>query len=291
MNQPLAPLPEAVVAGWEEHVLERPQGPLRYVLAGSGPPLVLCHGFIGSAENFESWVARLAPHRLLVMPDLPGFGGSAPLPTAHRSRALAGEVRALLDHLEIQKFEAGGLCLGAAVAMELLAAAPARVGQLLLHTPLLTPRMVNRPFRLQVRALTAPGAFDLISAIGRWRPAADLYRRVVVEGSTPADRRSADVNFENQLRASPRAAREWLREGISLDFAPLLMGWEGDIQVLAATDDRILNVELLRRFCQGRPRTELSLVEAAGHGWTPEFMSRQLEILERAVSATPSTPR
>jgi hypothetical protein len=69
------------------------------------------------------------------------------------------------------------------------------------------------------------------------------------------------------------------------------MGWEGDIQVLAATDDRILNVELLRRFCQSRPRTELSLVEAAGHGWTPKFMSRQLEILERAVSATTSTTR
>jgi hypothetical protein len=69
------------------------------------------------------------------------------------------------------------------------------------------------------------------------------------------------------------------------------MGWDGVIHVLAAADDRILNAELLRRFCQGRRRTELGLVEAAGHGWTPEFMSRQLEILEQAVSATSSTPR
>jgi pimeloyl-ACP methyl ester carboxylesterase len=289
MSLPLAPLPDAVGVGWEEHFLERPQGRLRYVLAGSGPPLVLCHGFIGSAENFESWVTRLAPHRLLVMPDLPGFGGSAPLPTAHRSRALAGEVRALLDYLELGSFGVGGLCLGAAVALEILAALPARVNQVLMHTPLLTPRMVNRQFRLQVKAMTAPGVFNLVSAVASWRPAADLYRRLVVEGSAETDRRSADVNFQNQLRASPRAAREWLREGISLDFAPLLSGWDGDVHVLAAADDRILNVGLLQRYCEIRPHTWLNLVESAGHGWTPEFMSRQLELLEQAVTAPAST--
>jgi len=281
------PLPEALAAGWEERWLERPQGQLRYVVAGQGRPLVLCHGFIGSAENFETWVPGLAARRSLVIPDLPGFGSSAALPGQHSTRALAREVRALTDHLHLDTFELGGLCLGAAVAMEVLAQEPARVERLVLHTPLMAPAMVRRAFRLQVGGLTVPGVFDLISALGRWRVAADLYRRVVVEGSAVVDRRSADLNFENQVRANPRAAREWLRDGVSVSFLPLLDGWHGDVFALAAADDRILEVELLAQYCSARPHTELSLVAASGHGWSAEFISRQMEILERIV-ATPS---
>lgn len=290
MSRSFPPLPAALAAGWEERWLERPQGPLRYVVAGQGRPLVLCHGFIGSAENFETWVPGLAGRRLLVIPDLPGFGGSAPLPGEHRSRALAVEVRALVDQLGLGTFDVGGLCLGAAVAMELLAQEPARVERLLLHTPLLSPAMVRRPFRLQVQGLTLPGIFDLISALGRWRVAADLYRRFVVEGATVIDRRSADVNFGNQARANPRAAREWLRDGISVSFIPLLSGWRGDVFALAAADDRILEVGLLEAFCRARPRTELSLVEASGHGWSAEFISRQMEILTRIVAEPAASP-
>ena len=287
MTSSFQPLPEALAAGWEERWLERPQGRLRYVVAGRGRPLVLCHGFIGSAENFETWVPGLAARRLLVIPDLPGFGSSAAFAGQHSSRALASEVRALTDHLHLDTFELGGLCLGAAVAMEVLAQAPAKVERLVLHTPLMTPAMVRRAFRVQVGALTVPGVFNLISALGRWRVAADLYRRVVVEGSTLVDQRAADLNFANQARANPRAAREWLRDGVSVSFLPLLDGWHGDVFALAAADDRILEVELLAEYCRARPRTDLSLVTASGHGWSAEFISRQLEILERIV-ATPA---
>ena len=285
-----APLPAAVEAGWAEHWLARPQGRLRFVLAGQGPPLVLCHGFIGSAENFETWVPVLAASRTLVMPDLPGFGGSDPLPGRHRSRALASEVRALADHLGLQSYEAAGLCLGAAVALELVAAEPSRVTRLLLHTPLLAPAMLSRPFRLQVAAAARLGPWPIaaISAIGRWRVAADLYRRLVVEGSAEVDRRSADVNFQNQLRASPRAAREWLGEATQLQFTQLLEGWWGRTDIVAAADDRILDVAALRRYCARCPQLQLHLLEAAGHGWTKEFMEAQVLLLQTWAEAQPA---
>ncbi len=288
----VAPLREAAQAGWEEHFFSRPQGRMRYVLAGQGPPLVLCHGFIGSAENFESWVPVLAPGRTLVIPDLPGFGLSDPLPGQHLSRALATEVRALMDHLGFPSYEAAGLCLGAAVALELAAAEPSRVRRLLLHTPLLSPEMVTRPFRLQVELLTLPGAlpFVAISAIGRWRVAADLYRRLVVEGAVEVDVRAADVNFANQLRATPRAAREWLREATRLQFTRLLDGWPGDTAILAAADDRILDIDLLRSYCALRPHLRLDLIASAGHGWTAEFMAGQLRVLESWARAEASAP-
>ena len=264
--------------------LDRPQGKMRYLVVGHGKPLVLCHGFIGSAENFESWTPVLAPHRLLIIPDLPGFGLSDPLVGQHLSRALATEVRELVDHLGVDTYEVGGLCLGAAVALEMLAAQPGRVERVILHTPLLSPEMVTKPFRLQVDALTRLHAFAAISAVGRWRPVADLYRRLVVEGSGPVDQRAAEVNFQNQLRANPRAAQEWLGEGISLQFTRLLDRWNGVVSVVAAAKDRLLDVGMLERYCLARPRTDISLIPAAGHGWSPEFMARQLEVLERMVA-------
>lgn len=275
-----------LAAGWQEHWIDRPQGRLRYVTAGSGKPLVLCHGFIGSAENFESWVPRLARQRLLVIPDLPGFGGSAPLSAKHTSRALASEVLALLDHLQLQRYELGGLCLGAAVALELLAIAPERPQRLILHTPLLDPTSVARTFRVQSRVATTPAIFELISFLGRRRVLADFYRRVAVEGAAEVDRRAADLNFANQVRADPRAAREWLRDGLGVDFRALLEGWEGPVEVLVAADDRIVELDRLRRFCASRPQTELSVIESAGHGWDAELIRRQLDVLESFLAGS-----
>jgi 3-oxoadipate enol-lactonase len=276
----IEPLPAAVAAGWREAFIDRPQGRLRYVMAGAGIPLVLCHGFIGSAENFESWVPRLARSRQLVIPDLPGFGSSDPLPGAHTGRALAAEVLALLDHLQLGEYELGGLCLGAAVALELLAIEPDRSRRVILHTPLLDPTSVSRSFQLQARLGTAPGLFRLISFLGRRRTLADFYRRVAVEGRTEIDRRSGDVNFANQVRADPRAAREWLQDGMRADFRPLLIGWKGPLAVLAAADDRLLDLARVEEFCARRPQTQISVISAAGHGWDAELIRRQLDVLE-----------
>lgn len=281
--------PEALAAGWREQWIDRPQGRMRYVTAGSGTPLVLCHGFIGSAENFENWVPRLARQRLLVLPDLPGFGSSAPLQGPHTSRALAAELLALLDHLQLRRYELGGLCLGAAVALELLAMAPERPERLILHTPLLDPSSVARTFRVQSRVATAPAIFEFISFLGRRRVLADFYRRVAVEGAAEVDRRSADLNFANQLRADPRAAREWLRDGLGVDFRALLDGWKGPVEVLVAGDDRIVELDRLRRYCAGRPQTELSVIDSAGHGWDAELIRRQLDVLERFLAGRESS--
>jgi len=273
-----------VAAGWREGWLDRPQGRLRYVTAGAGIPLVLCHGFIGSAENFESWVPRLSRSRRLVIPDLPGFGSSAPLPGAHTSRALAAEVLTLVDQLQLGRFELGGLCLGASVALEALGMAPDRTQRMILHTPLLDPTSVSRSFRLQARLGTAPGVFSLISFLGRRRVLADFYRKVAVEGNAEVDRRAADLNFANQLRADPRAAREWLRDGMQADFRALLDGWSGPVAVLAAADDRLLELDRVAAYCARRSRTEISIIPSAGHGWDAELIRRQLDVLERFLA-------
>ena len=50
---------------------------LHYVRQGSGQPLVLVHGFLGSKDIFEAATAELAKHYDVIRVELPGHGQSA----------------------------------------------------------------------------------------------------------------------------------------------------------------------------------------------------------------------
>jgi pimeloyl-ACP methyl ester carboxylesterase len=259
---------------------------LRYLTGGTGPPLVLMHGFLGSAENFETWFEELATRRTLVIPDLPGFGASSPLRERHTSAAIAAAVEPLVDHLGLERFDLGGLCLGSPVACALARRRPGRVGRLLLHTPLLAPELVRRRFHLQVAAMTAPGLFDGVIWLSRRRVVSDLYKRLMVEGKD-VDRRAAEVNFANQCRAHPRASREWLRDGLRVHDAGLVAAHPEPVLLIAAAGDRIVDSEGLRRLTAGWERCRLALVEDAGHGWNEAYVRRQLELLGAFLDGRP----
>jgi pimeloyl-ACP methyl ester carboxylesterase len=57
---------------------------LRYLVGGSGPPLVLVHGLGGAASNWRLVAPALAAERRVVVPDLPGHGGSGWLTRGER---------------------------------------------------------------------------------------------------------------------------------------------------------------------------------------------------------------
>jgi len=251
---------------------------LRVVTMGSGPPLVLCHGFLGSAENFETWYAALAQRRTLVIPDLPGFGSSDPLQRQHSAEAIADAVEPLLRDLDVERFDLGGLCLGASPALVLAERHAGRVDRLILHTPLLDPSLVRRRFHLQAAAMTAPGVFSGILWLSRRRVVSDLYKRLMVEGGD-VDAAAADMNFVNQTRANPRATREWLRDGLRRRDVETLAARAGPTLVLAAAEDRIVDVAALDGLAARLPRVQLAVIEEAGHGWNEEFVRRQLDVI------------
>src|SRR5690348_14027932 len=70
---------------------------LRYFAAGEGEPLVLVHGLGGSAGNWIA-LAPLLPGRRLLVPELPGHGGSEPLAAAPSLNAFADRIALLLQH-------------------------------------------------------------------------------------------------------------------------------------------------------------------------------------------------
>ncbi len=57
---------------------ERNHGGVRYFVGGAGPPLVLVHGLGGWAGNWRAVASRLVGDHRLIVPELPGHGGSDP---------------------------------------------------------------------------------------------------------------------------------------------------------------------------------------------------------------------
>jgi len=117
---------QARLAGGVTAVLERPGARLVYDVAGNGPAVVLIHGFGLDMRMWDPQAGPLAARFRVVRYDCRGFGASGPLdpgvPYTH-----AGDLVALLDHLDIGEAVLAGLSFGGRVALQTALAAPARV--------------------------------------------------------------------------------------------------------------------------------------------------------------------
>ena len=95
---------------------------IAYLDEGEGDPIALIHGFASTKEvNWvqPGWVSALSrAGRRVVALDNRGHGASSKLydPAAYHSVAMAGDVRALLDHLQIGRADIMGYSMGARIA-------------------------------------------------------------------------------------------------------------------------------------------------------------------------------
>jgi pimeloyl-ACP methyl ester carboxylesterase len=87
---------------------------------GSGPALILLHGFSGTGTNWDPFLEDLSTKSRLIVPDLRGHGRTLNPSGQFTHQELAQDVFSLLDQLGIDSFSAIGTSMG---AMTLLHAA------------------------------------------------------------------------------------------------------------------------------------------------------------------------
>jgi pimeloyl-ACP methyl ester carboxylesterase len=105
---------------------------LRYEEHGTGAPLILLHGGIGSGEMFIPLLPELGAGRRLITVDLQGHGGTADVDRPLRAELMAHDIAALLDHLGLEQVDVMGYSLGGMVALRTAIQHPARVRRLVL---------------------------------------------------------------------------------------------------------------------------------------------------------------
>ncbi len=181
---------------------------------GEGEPIVLVHGFASSKEvNWvqPGWVSTLtrAGRRVIALDDR-GHGQSSKLydPAAYHSDLMAEDVRALLDHLSIDRADIMGYSMGARITAFLALRHPARVRSVILGG--LGSKLVDGvglPEEIAV-ALEAPSLDDVTDPLGR------MFRAFADQ--TKSDRRA--------LAACIRGSRQVMtREEVAQIKAPVLV--------------------------------------------------------------------
>src|SRR6059036_1445256 len=107
-------------------------GSVNITLGGSGPPVVLIHGYAESSRMWKPLAQVLAPRFTVIAPDLPGIGDSSIPTTSLDMKTSAERVHAAVRSLGFQKVCVVGHDIGLMVAYAYAAMYPQEVEKLAL---------------------------------------------------------------------------------------------------------------------------------------------------------------
>lgn len=121
---------------YEEAFVDAAGARLHYLHAGTGTPMFLIHGLIGSSANWRSNINALAQNASVYAVDLLNMGKSQRIEGLDASlRATANRIVAVMDSLGLAQADLVGHSYGGAIALMLAALHPKRVRRLILFAP------------------------------------------------------------------------------------------------------------------------------------------------------------
>jgi 4,5:9,10-diseco-3-hydroxy-5,9,17-trioxoandrosta-1(10),2-diene-4-oate hydrolase len=122
--------------GIEDSFVEVDGARVHFQRAGSGRPLLLIHGLVGSAQNWRLNIGHLADIATVYAIDMLNMGESDRVPGLDAGlEAIADRIGRWMQVVGIDEADIAGHSHGGAVAMMLAARHPERVGRLVLFAP------------------------------------------------------------------------------------------------------------------------------------------------------------
>ncbi len=226
--------------------------PVHFAEAGSGPPVVLLHGWGGSIASFGPIPSILAEHCHVIALDLPGFG-QTPLPDrAWGARDYATMVGGFIRQRELAPVVVVGHSHGGRTAIALAAREPELIRKLVLvDSAGLVPRRSAR-YYLQVSSFKALRHVVSLPLLKRWenRILPWAYRTL---GSGDYQAAGDPVRRATLVKV----VNGDLRQLLPLIQAPTLLIWGSEDRVTPLADGK-----LMERLI---PDAGLVILEGAGH--------------------------
>lgn len=222
---------------------------------GSGPPLVLVHGYLGGSAQWRDLFDALAPGHDVIAPDLPGFGAAAALPGQQTIAGFADAVVACLDRLGIDRFRLLGHSMGGMIVQDIAARHGARVERLILYGTGPLGLMPDRfePLDVSMERLAAEGVAATADRIcATW----------FCDGArAPGYATVRDIGRQ----ASPQAARAALSAMRDWDGRAALSDLRMPCRIIWGDRDRSYLWPQVAALWQGIAGAELGVVPDASH--------------------------
>ena len=156
---------------------------IAYLDEGEGDPIILVHGFASSKNVnwvYPTWVSELRKGgRRVIALDNRGHGDSAKLydAAAYEIAIMAGDIIALMDHLNFERADVMGYSLGSRMAAVLARQAPQRLRSAIFGGIGIGLVEGGGPGENVAKALEAPSLEDVTDPVGRtFRAFADQTR-------------------------------------------------------------------------------------------------------------------
>lgn len=278
-----APLPEGIirdVAGAKVH----------YIDEGSGPAVILIHGFAGSTFSWRLVIPDLARTHRVIAVDLPGFGFSdrgADIDYSHTGQA--ERIVALMDLLGIQRAALIGHSMGGAIAQRIASRHPDRVERLILVAAV---NAVEPPD--QARRGRAAGPMLALVGVAQRSPRA-MYavgRRALPRMVHDAEYATEEVvrgYIDPLLIPGTVAAVRRMTTATGEEAPAELSGISAPTLVLSGASDRLITPEKALGLADAIPGARYLVIPEAGHLLAEErpdaFLEEVLAFLHDPVTA------
>jgi pimeloyl-ACP methyl ester carboxylesterase len=220
----------------------------RYLVRGSGPPVLVLHGWGASIEAVHPIVTGLEPVATVYALDLPGHGQSALPPEPWGVAEYQAFVAAFMDALAIERPAIVGHSNGGRIAIRMAATEPERAARLVLvDSAGIRPKRTLRYYRRVSMAKVGKYAARYLG-----KPGERLRARIVGRVA------SSDYAAAGKMRPTlVRLVNSDLREYLPRISVPTLLVWGADDTDTPVADGRLME--------QLIPDAGLVVLEGAGH--------------------------
>lgn len=227
---------------------------------GSGPPILLVHGFPLDHTMWRPQIEQLAPARRVIAPDLRGFGASDVVPGTSSMEQFADDLARLLDRLEVREpVTFCGLSMGGYVAWQFWKRHPQKLGALVLcdTRAVADPPEVARARLVSAERVVNEGPSVLVEAM--------LDR--LFSQHTREQRPELIESIRQTMLATPREGAAAAQRGMAA--RPDVTDWLEHIQVptlvICGEHDVISPPGEMQAIARGIPRACYMEVARVGH--------------------------
>ena len=228
-----------------------------YEVHGEGEPVIFLNGILATTASWAFQLPVFSKEFKVILMDFRGQGNSDKPRTRYTMDMHVEDVRALLDHLGVDKVHVVGISYGAEVGMMFALKYPERVRSLVVACAV---SHVDRPMRLRadrwmMAARLRSGRYLFITMVP------DIYsdefigeRWDFISSTAP---RFEEVDFD--------AFIELLKSFMELDITDRLGEIKAPTLVVAAEEDRTKPPRYSRLIHERIPNSELVIIKGAGH--------------------------
>ncbi len=226
------------------------------------PAILMLHGFGASLHTWEDWARLLEADHRVIRFDLPGFGLTGPDPTGDYTDARGIAVlRALMDHLGVQRATLIGSSMGGRIAWAFAAAHPDRVAKLVLVAP---DGFASPGIAYGSRQAVPPLMHLLPYAL----PLSMLRANLAAAYADPARMTEATVQRSYDLMLAPgvrRAIVARMGQVVLPEPEPLLRRITAPTLLLWGEQDRMIPIANAQDYLAALPDARLVALPGIGH--------------------------